>query len=127
MADLILYLHFAYVLAVLVPIPLIVIGNQLGWSWVRKPGWRRIHLAMIFIVVLEAVVGIVCPLTELESYLRRHETAETYPRGFISEMVSRWLFYDAEPWVFTSLYIAVATIIVALYWKIPPTRNSHPR
>lgn len=124
-ADLILYLHFLYVLGVVLPIPLILIGAKRNWSWIRNKVFRRAHFCMIFFVVIESLLGIMCPLTVWEEALRRGESAgTTYPQGFISAWISKVMFFTFPPWVFTIQYLLVCLIVVLLYIWIPPRKNS---
>ncbi|KYG70778.1 hypothetical protein AZI85_02280 [Bdellovibrio bacteriovorus] len=125
-ADFVLYCHFLYVLGVLVPIPLILIGGWLDWRWVRNLWLRRLHLAMIGIVVIESVFGIACPLTVWEEHLRQGTGAEvSYPSGFIAEWISKILFQDFEPWVFIVMYLVGAAVIAGLYLKVPPQKPQY--
>ena len=123
-ADLILLLHFAWVLTILVPIPLIVLGSYRGWRWIRNRTFRLIHLLMIGIVVLESLFGMICPLTLWEDLLRNTAGQTPYGASFVEYWIARILFYDFPPWVFTTLYVAVALTILALYWRIPPARKN---
>jgi hypothetical protein len=121
LADLILYFHFLYVLGVLVPIPLIVIGSWYDWKWVRLLWLRRVHACMMLLVVLEAFIGMICPLTEWETAIRaKGPGGNIYPKGFIAALVAKLLFSDFELWVYTLLYIVTALIIIDLYILIPP-------
>jgi hypothetical protein len=123
-ADFILYLHFFYVLGVLIPIPLIVVGAIKDWLWIRNFWFRRVHAFMILFVVFEAVIGMTCPLTDWETALRGEGgPLSPYREAFIRGWVSRLLFYELEPWVFTVLYMLVAVVILLLYIKVPPYRK----
>lgn len=120
LADLVLYLHFAYVSAVVLPVPLILLGRWRGWRWVRHRGFRTAHLLMMGIVFAETVLGLVCPLTWLEAALR----GENGEQGFVSAWVSRLLFYDLPPVFFAAAYCAFFTLMVALWWVVPPARKT---
>ncbi|KHD88017.1 MAG: hypothetical protein OM95_10845 [Bdellovibrio sp. ArHS] len=122
-ADFVLYCHFLYVFTILIPIPLIVIGGWLDWKWVRNLWLRRIHLAMIGIVVVESVFGIACPLTVWEEHLRGVVDEPThYESGFVAQWISKILFQDFEPWVFITIYLLGAAVITGLYLKVPPQK-----
>jgi hypothetical protein len=69
LADVIVTVHFAYVAFVIVGLAFTLIGAALHWTWVRNFWFRIIHLLMIGIVVAEAWLGIVCPLTTWENRL----------------------------------------------------------
>ena len=122
LSRVILVLHFAFVLGVILPIPLILIGAWRRWKWIRNLKLRIIHLAMIGIVTLEALIGIFCPLTVWEQALRRSAGEESYEGSFVGYWLSRILYYDFEPWIFTLAYCILSALILALYFFIPPTR-----
>ena len=62
-ADFVVTLHAAYVGFVVIGFVLILLGVVRKWDWIRNLWFRLIHLAMILVVVAEAWLGIVCPLT----------------------------------------------------------------
>ena len=69
-ADLTLLVHSLFVLFVVLGLILVMIGAGRGWTWVRGPVFRYLHLAAIAVVVVQAWLGVVCPLTHLELYFR---------------------------------------------------------
>jgi len=119
--DALLVLHFAIVLFVVVGLVLVPLGNAAGWRWVNHPGFRLAHLAAIGIVVAESWLGITCPLTEWESWLRIRAGAEGYPGGgFVQTWVTRLLYYDAPPAVFTVGYTLFGLAVLWAWWRYPP-------
>jgi hypothetical protein len=70
LADIVLATHFAIVLFVIGGLAAIVLGNVYGWPFVNAWWFRVAHLAAIGVVVAQAWLGLVCPLTTLESALR---------------------------------------------------------
>jgi cytochrome c biogenesis protein CcdA len=69
LADLIVVFHTAYVSFVVFGLAAILIGAVFHWGWVRNFWFRAIHLTTIGIVVIEALAGITCPLTDWENRL----------------------------------------------------------
>jgi hypothetical protein len=69
-ADVVVVLHAAYVWFVVFGQLAILIGILRRWAWVRNKWFRWLHLLAISIVVFESLLGIVCPLTTLEGWLR---------------------------------------------------------
>lgn len=115
MADLVLVLHFVYVLGVVLPVLLIPVGAARGWRWVRSRTIRLAHLAMMGIVVVEAVAGILCPLTWLENVLRGTDS-----RSFLADWTAKLMFYDFPAAYFTGAYAIVFALILALWYWVPP-------
>lgn len=122
-ADLVLLIHFGIVIFVIAGLALVVGGNLAGWGWVNDWWFRLAHLGAIAIVVAEAWLGITCPLTTLEAWLRAQAGQAGAARGFIEHWVQRLLFYEAPAWVFTSAYTLFGLLVVAAWWCFPPRRQ----
>lgn len=126
-ADLVLYLHAAFVVFVIAGLLLIAAGHLAGWQWVRNGWFRLAHLAAIAIVVLQAWLGVLCPLTKLEMWLRARAGDATYPGAFIAHWLERILYYDAPAWVFTLSYTVFGLLVLASWIWIRPrpiTKNT---
>jgi len=121
-ADLVVVVHFGYVSFVLVGQVLILLGVMCRWRWVRNPWFRWLHLGAISIVVAESLLGIVCPLTTWESWLRREAGEATYSGDFLGHWAHELVFYDAPPWVFTVAYSIFGLLVVGTFLLAPPRR-----
>ncbi|MGH1357145.1 MAG: DUF2784 domain-containing protein [Burkholderiaceae bacterium] len=119
-ADSVLLLHVAFVLFVVLGLILILIGGLAGWPWVRNQLFRRLHLAAIGFVVLQAWAGIVCPLTTLENVLRTYAGQTTYPGSFITYWLRHALYYQAPSWVFTLLYTTFGALVIIAWVFVRP-------
>ena len=120
LADLTLALHVGVVLFVVGGLLLVVFGNLAGWRWVNSLVFRLAHLAAIGTVVAQAWLGIVCPLTTLESWLRVQGGGVVYETSFIQHWVHYFLFYEAPGWVFAAVYSAFALLVVGSWIIYPP-------
>ncbi|GAB1719607.1 MAG: putative membrane protein [Nitrosospira sp.] len=118
LADIILIIHFLFVLFVVGSVPAIWIGARLGWRFVRNIRFRLVHLGAILFVSLESLAGMVCPLTLLEDSLRR-TPADT---SFIQRWLHRILFYDVPEGVLTVLYVMFAILVAVTFKFVPPSR-----
>lgn len=119
-ADLVLTIHVGFVIFVVGGLLFILIGGFSGWKCVRNPWFRAGHLAGIGVVVLQAWLGIVCPLTTLEMHFRDLAGDETYDGTFVSHWLRRLLFYNAPPWVFVVCYSLFALAVIGSWWKFRP-------
>ena len=119
LADAILILHVLFVLFVVVGFGLILAGAQ-RWSWVRNRVFRTLHLAAIGFVAAEALLGITCPLTRWEDWLRAAGPEE---RSFVGRWLARLLYYDFPEWVFAIAYCAFASAVIWAWRAIPPRSN----
>lgn len=120
LADLVVCLHLAYVAFVVVGLLLIVIGGICHWRWTRNSSFRLIHFSMIGVVVVEALLKITCPLTTLESYLRRQSGEATQAGSFVGRMAQELLFYDFSPSVFTAIYCVFGALVLSTFLCFPP-------
>jgi Protein of Unknown function (DUF2784) len=126
LADAVLLLHFAVVVFVVGGLVVVLVGNRLRWSWVNALPFRLAHLLAIGVVVVQAWLGKLCPLTILESWLRSRVGEAAYSASFIEHWVQRVLYYEAPAWVFTSAYTVFGLLVVAAWWCFPP-RTGRPR
>jgi hypothetical protein len=123
LADLVLLLHALFVAFVVVGLVLIVLGGARGWAWVRGRRFRIAHLAAIGVVVVQAWIGVLCPLTVLEMRLRQRAGGATYERSFVAHWLDRLLYFDAPPWVFTLAYTLFFAAVAASWRLVPPRRE----
>jgi hypothetical protein len=120
LADAVLVLHVGLVLFVVGGLVAIVVGRLRSWRWADSLAFRLAHLATIGVVVAEAWLGYVCPLTTLELWLRHQARGPTYQGGFIEHWLQALLFWQAPAWVFTVAYTAFGLAVAATWWWFPP-------
>ncbi|MEK9133411.1 MAG: DUF2784 domain-containing protein [Pseudomonadota bacterium] len=123
LADLVLVIHAAYVLFVVGGQALIVIGWIRAWEWTRCRVFRLLHLAAIGLVMLEAWLGIHCPLTVLENFLRLQAGAAAYENSFIGHWLRWVIFYDAPEWIFALIYTVFTALVILTWLAYPPRRK----
>ena len=118
-ADLILFVHFAFLLFVMGRLAQIWLGALMQWPFVRSYGFRAAHLIAICFVAGEAIAGVACPLTLWEDALRGTATEAS----FVARWVHRVMFYNLPEWVFTAAYLAFAAVVALTFWLVPPNRR----
>lgn len=119
-ADAILFVHVLFVAFVVFALILILVGKVRSWAWVRNPWFRLAHLAAISVVVLQAWLGAICPLTTWENALRERAGDAAYPGAFMSHWLETILYYRVPAWVFTACYTVFAALVVASWLWIRP-------
>lgn len=134
-ANVILFLHVLFLAAVVGGLLLILIGGLLKWSWVRNFWLRMGHLLMIGIVVIQALLGVQCPLTTWEIQLRM--AGGTPASSFVDNAGDAWEYYPAQDecgrfmqgliffnswpqWVFPVVYGGFALIVVLSFGLVRP-------
>lgn len=123
-ADAILVAHALIVCFVLGGQLGILLGGWRGWPWIRNLWFRLAHLATIAVVVLQAWLGRLCPLTVWERDLRRAAGQAFYEQSFIEHWVGRVLYLNLPWWVFVAAYTAFAALVAWTWWRWPPRRAS---
>ncbi len=116
LADTVLIIHFAFVVFVVFGLVLILFGLLNRWSWVRNRVFRVTHLVAVGVVVLQAWLGQLCPLTIWENELRRRAGELDYSETFVEHWLHEILFYQAEPWVFTTSYTCFGALVVLVWF-----------
>lgn len=119
LADLILVVHALFVLFVVGGLLATWAGIALGMPFARNPWFRGAHLAAIGFVVLEALVGMMCPLTVWEAALR----GEVAQQGFLQRWIHAWLYWSWPMWVFEAIYVAFGALVALTWWRWPPRRR----
>lgn len=120
LADVVLATHILVVIFVVFGLVMILIGGALGWQWARGSWFRSLHLACIGIVMIQAWMGVRCPLTDLEMWLRAQGGGQTYEGSMITHWMQTLLYYDAPAWVFTSVYTAFACLVALSWFWVKP-------
>ena len=126
-ADAVVLIHAVYVAFVIFGFIAILIGAALEARWVRNFWFRILHLAAIALVLAEALLGMICPLTWLENILRVRAGQAAYPVDFIGYWVHRLIFFAWPPWVFVALYAGFTIVVAATFWLVPPEPPRRPR
>lgn len=120
LADLVLAIHFLFVLFVVGGLLAVWVGAALGWGWVRDLRFRIAHLAAILFVAAESLVGIACPLTLWEDFLRQAGAGQG---SFVQRWVGRLLYYNLPEWMFTVVYVLFALLVLASFLLVRPRRG----
>ncbi len=119
LADLVLYVHFGIAAFLVFGMLLIPLGSYWQWSWVQARRFRQIHAGLMVFISVEAVFHITCPLTTLESFLRK----TTAPESFWADQISKILYWDLPVEFFTILYLCCVIWVICLWKFVPPRSN----
>lgn len=124
LADIVLAVHVAIVAFVVGGLVTIIAGNLRGWHWVNRRWFRLLHLAAIAIVAAQAWLGVICPLTTLEMWLRAESNLPSYSGSFIGHWLQAILYIEAPAWVFTLVYTVFGLLVAATWLRFPPARQA---
>jgi hypothetical protein len=116
MAQWVLALHLAIIAFNIFGLIFIPVGAWRGWAFVRKPGWRLVHVVSMATVAVQAAAGRACFLTDWQAALAGA------PAG--QPMIMRWvnsvIFWPMPIWVFVALYLVLFAYTLALLWWVRP-------
>jgi hypothetical protein len=116
LADLVVVLHFAFVLFV-------IFGGLLVLRW---PKLAYVHLPVAAYGALIELVGWICPLTPLEKHLREQAGLEGYEGGFVEHYILPVLYPSGlNRGVQLVLGSLVIGINIAIYWIVSHRRKAH--
>ncbi|HAJ74986.1 MAG: DUF2784 domain-containing protein [Gammaproteobacteria bacterium] len=120
LADAVLTVHALIVVFIVFSLLVILVGGARNWIWIRNWWFRVAHLIAIGIVVLQAWLGVLCPLTTLEMWLREQAGLANYQESFIQHWIQQLLYYDLPLWVFGSAYTVFGLAVLYAWLKFPP-------
>jgi hypothetical protein len=121
LADLVVAIHFGYVAFVVFGLLAILAGGLLRWRFIRNVWFRVVHLTMIVIVVVEALLGIACPLTTWEYDLRVAGGQQNVSdASFVARLIHQVMFFDFPSIVFVVAYCLFGIAVLAAWWLYPP-------
>ncbi len=98
----------------------VLVGRVAGWQWIRNFWFRLIHLVLIVAIAVFPLIGGLCPLTELENWLRERSGGETYPGSFIAHWVHELLFVQVSPQVIAASYLSFGAVVLLTFILVPP-------
>jgi hypothetical protein len=120
-ADLIVGIHFMYVMFVLLGQIVIFAGWIFKWQFIRNQYFRILHFIAILVVAILAITSLPCPLTIWEYQLREMagQVAE-WDISFVGRLLRLFVFYDFPRWFFTVLHVGFASIVLLTLVFVPP-------
>jgi hypothetical protein len=120
LANAVLIAHFLVVVFVVGGLVITAVGNLLHWQWVNNIWFRAGHLVTIGVVLFQSWLGLDCPLTTLEAWLRSKAGTAAYRESFIEYWLGKWLFYEVPWWAFVVSYSVFGLLVLAAWSHFPP-------
>jgi hypothetical protein len=119
-ADAIVCLHAAYVAFVVLGLAAILVGAMLRWNWIRNFWFRVVHLAAIVLVGIEAIFGVMCPLTLWESEFREAAGESVHQGSFLGHWLHELIYLDVPNWLISTGHCLFAVAVIVAFVGIPP-------
>ena len=124
-ADVVLLAHVGFVAFVVLSVPVMWVGAARRKRFVHNRVFRLLHLAAMGLVLGQALLGVICPLTTWEMELRlKAGGGNVYVGSFLQHWLHKILFYETSPTVFTWIYGVFFCVVVATMVAIPPRWRS---
>ncbi len=120
LADAILVAHVLFVGFVVFGLVAIYAGYFLSWCWVRNRLFRISHLIAVGVVVGQAWLGVICPLTSWEMALREAAGTTVYSGSFIQHWLQNLLYWQAPAWLFVAWYTGFGSLVLASWYVVRP-------
>jgi hypothetical protein len=133
LADLVVLIHFTWILFVLWGF-ILTVCNSVSIYVLRRAKdssraffdrwiFRTIHLAGIVYVTILTVLGKYCPLTILENKFRQQYNPElTYPGSFVVHYIERIVYPDANFLLFVIPTTIIALFSILMFMVKPPAK-----
>ena len=133
LADLIVVIHFAWILFMLWGFFLTMCGFISVYVLRReKDRWRiffdrwvfrTIHMGGILYVAIMTLLGIACPLTIMENGLREHYNPDlTYHGSFVVHYIEKIVYPEANFLFFLIPTIVIAVFSIVMFILRPPAK-----
>jgi hypothetical protein len=111
LADLVLVVHFAFVLFV-------IFGGVLALRWPRV---AFVHLPIALYGVAVELIGFVCPLTPLEVGLRQRGGQAGYAGGFIDHYITAAVYPTGltrqAQFILGAALVVLNVVVYAVLWR----------
>ncbi len=120
LADATVVVHALLASFVVLGLLVVLVGRVAKWQWVRNFWFRSVHLGLIVTIVVFPLIGGLCPLTELENWLRTQSGGEAYPGSFIAHWVHELLFVEVSPQVIAVSYCLFGVAVLLTFVLVPP-------
>ena len=123
LAEAILIIHFAFVAFIVLGFVAIWIGHWLKKSFATNFCFRMAHVLAMGFVLLETLIGVICPLTAWEVKLRELAgQSDFYSGSFVSHWLGSLLYYDL-PWTFFAILYALFFVLIVVTWFVVKPRK----
>jgi hypothetical protein len=116
LADVIVVVHFAWILFMLVGF-IFTLGGFFNKNFFDRWFFRTLHLLGIAYVSTLAIMGRYCPLTIWENTLRaKYDPNLTYVGSFIIHYIEKLVYPDVNPLIIQipTTFIAIFTVVMFL-------------
>jgi len=125
-AQVVTAVHLAFASFMFLGWWVIVVGALAKARVARHRVFRLTHLGGFLIVLIFALAGRPCPLTDVEFWLLKHSgTLAADPGPFLTRVISATLYPDISPVLLFWLALFFGLSTVLLWWLVRPRAEEH--
>ena len=114
--EIVLFFHFFIFLFITFSFFLIPFGYFQKWEWVKNKYYRLIHLVLMGIILIETILGFMCPLTILENFLRNNIEVDNN----LTQIIHQIMYWNLPNYQFIILYILSFSYLIFLWFFFKP-------
>ena len=114
--EIVLFFHFFIFLFITFSFFLIPFGYFKKWEWVKNKYYRLIHLVLMGIILIETILGFMCPLTILENFLRNNIEVDNN----LTQIIHQIMYWNLPNYQFIILYILSFSYLIFLWFFFKP-------
>ena len=114
--EIVLFFHFFIFLFITVSFFLIPFGYFQKWEWVKNKYYRLTHLVLMGIILIETILGFMCPLTILENFLRNNIEVDNN----LTQIIHQIMYWNLPNYQFIILYILSFSYLIFLWFFFKP-------
>ena len=96
----------------------------------RRPVWRAVHLASVWIAFIILSQGLYCPMTKIENaFTAYYDPSKTYSTGFILRYFRPMVWWDmTQPQIVKAMSVLtlLVTVFYAWLWARENVRRKRP-
>ena len=115
-SEIVLLFHFTIFLFMVSSFFFIPFGYYKNWEWVKNKNYRLIHLFLMGIVLIETILGFMCPLTILENFLR----SDIKVNNKFTEIIHQIMYWNFLNYQFIILYLLSFLYLIFLWFFFKP-------
>ena len=115
-SEIVLFFHFIVFLFITVSFFLIPFGYFQKWKWVKNKYYRLTHLVLMGIILIETILGFMCPLTILENFLRNNIEVDNN----LTQIIHQIMYWNLPNYQFIILYILSFSYLIFLWFFFKP-------
>ena len=127
LANLVAVVHIGYFLFIVLGTLAILCGPRLGWMWVRNLPFRLLHIAAVYVVLIEEVFRIDCPLSVVQWGLRSAGGGAQEATEGLGGILDGLLFRTIPGWALDGLYWSTGVGLLVLLYFVPPNWRRRSR